>query len=263
MRVEHDQFYTNPDVARECVTILKKHTNDTEIWIEPSAGTGVFLDLIPDATGYDIDPKHPKIQQADFLTIELPSNCVVYGNPPFGRQGSLAKQFIRHAALSAAIIGFILPLSFTKPSMQRAFPEMFHLMESWRLPINAFLANGQSYDVPSVFQVWKRLDVPRSLPEPVRPEGFQYVKKEEPYDLAFRRVGGRAGHCFLPSPDHNPQCFYFVKLDDPTVTTKILEESLLYPFPSNTTGPRSLSKSEAAFFLHSSIANATSSRNLT
>lgn len=256
MRVEHDQFYTSPEVAHECVTILKRHTDLSQIWIEPSAGTGVFLDLIPDAIGYDIDPKHPGIQQADFLTIDIPQDCVVYGNPPFGRQGSLAKRFIRHAALSAAVIGFILPLSFLKPSMQRAFPDAFHLIESWTLPANAFLANGLSYHVPSVFQVWKRQDVPRALPQPVQPEGFRYVKKEEDHDIVFRRVGGRAGQCFLPAQDQNPQCFYFLKLEDPSHVSYIVEESLVYNFPINTTGPRSLSKSEATSFLNTCIANA-------
>jgi hypothetical protein len=258
MRVEHDQFYTSPEVAHECVKILSKYTYPDQIWIEPSAGTGVFLDLVPGAVGYDIDPKHSRIQQADFLAIDIPQDCIVYGNPPFGRQSSLATKFIRHAAIGAVLIGFILPLSFTKPSMQRAFPSTFHLLESWILPANAFLANGLPYHVPSVFQVWKRMDVPRQLPEPVVPQGFEYVKKEEPHHLAFRRVGGRAGQCFLPTPDQNPQCFYFVNLEDPSLATDIIEKSSTYDFPTNTTGPRSLSKSEASLFLNSCMTNTTS-----
>ena len=257
MRVEHDQFYTSPDIARDCVERLRPHTESGQVWIEPSAGTGSFLNLVPGAVGYDIDPKHPGIQRADFLTIEVPPECVVYGNPPFGRQASLATKFIRHAAVNATVIGFILPLSFTKPSMQRAFPPRFHLVDTWTLPAHAFLAHGQPYHVPSVFQIWKWMDVPRQLPHPVRPEGFRYVKKEESHDLAFRRVGGRAGHCFLPTSDQNPQCFYFIKLDSPSYTSEIIEKSSTYEFPTNTTGPRSLSKSEAAVFLHSCIANAS------
>jgi hypothetical protein len=257
MRVEHDQFYTNPDIARACMDILRRHVDQEGPWIEPSAGTGAFLDLVPHAIGYDIDPKNERIQKADFLTVQLPENCIIFGNPPFGRQASLATRFIRHAAPHAQIIAFILPRSFSKPSMQRAFPLDFHMEECWSLPKDAFVANGEPYNVPAVFQIWKRRTTTREIPEIELPVGFAYVKKNDPHDLVFRRVGGRAGLCFLPSPYHNPQCFYFVKLDDSEKTSTILHQSLLHEFPTNTTGPRSLSKAEATAFLNTCIANTT------
>jgi hypothetical protein len=248
MRVLHDQFYTRPDVAALCVARLQSYA-PSGAWIEPSAGTGSFLTHVPDAIAYDIDPKDPRIQRADFLTVELPPDCVVFGNPPFGRQSSLAKRFIRHACASARWIGFILPRSFVKPSMQTAFPPCFHCRESMDLPKDSFLANGAPYDVPCVFQVWERCDVPREVEAPPVLVGARFVKQTDPHHLAFRRVGGTAGRCALPSPSQNPRCYYFLALEDPSCAARLIDASQTYAFPSNTTGPRSLSKAEAIRFL--------------
>jgi hypothetical protein len=184
------------------------------------------------------------------LTVQIPENAVVFGNPPFGRQCSLANQFIKHAAKAASVIAFILPLSFTKPSMQRAFPLTFHLEESWILPKNSFLVDNKPYDVPCVFQVWKRKHALRTPFMKRVPRGFVFVKYNEPHDFVFRRVGGNAGRCSLPDPAHNKQCHYFIKLSDTTKRDDIIRSSQSYQFATNTTGPRSLSKDEAIIFIH-------------
>lgn len=220
----------------------------------------MFLDLVPGSIGYDVDPKHPAIQKADFLTTTIPAGCVVFGNPPFGRQASIAKQFIRHAAEKADWIGFILPRSFLKPSMQSAFPLRFHLVETIELPDNSFLVNNLPYDVPCVFQIWKREASDRPLIKRADPVGFAYVKKSDGYSFAFRRVGGNAGMCYLPSESLSVQSHYFLRLEDDATVDAILAASVTHVFPSNTTGPRSLSKDEATRFLHTAIANATSRR---
>lgn len=251
-----DQYYTCPEVARSCVDILRGFAPMDRLWIEPSAGTGVFLSLVPNALGYDIDPKHTRVKRADFMDVVVPPGSVVFGNPPFGRQSTLARAFIRHAAETAEWIGFILPRSFTKPSMQKAFPLCFHLVHSSDLPHNSFVVNDDPYNVPCVFQVWKREETPRNVEEIPRPVGFSFVKKTDPHSFAFRRVGGTAGRCSLPS-DQNVQSHYFIRLDDETKIEHILAASMTHTFPTNTTGPRSLSKQEATEFLHSCIANPT------
>ena len=251
-----DQFYTRPEIAALCVNLLRLHVTGTPIWVEPSAGDGSFLRLVDSAIGYDIEPRHPRIQQADFLTVTLPEDCVVFGNPPFGRQASLAKQFLQHAATRAQWIGFILPRSFTKPSMQKAIPSRFHLVASMTLPDNAFQLNGEPYDVPCVFQVWMRRAEPRDPPAVEVPVGFSYGKKEDGYSLAFRRVGGNAGRCRLPCESLSVQTHYFVRLDTPSLAEAVVAASLVHEFPTNTTGPRSLSKGEATAFLSAAIAHA-------
>jgi hypothetical protein len=250
-----DQFYTRPDVAGACVDALKIHAPIDIPWIEPSAGTGAFLDHIPHAVGYDIDPRADRIQRANFLDTSPPQGCVVFGNPPFGRQSSLAKQFIRHATRFADWIGFILPRSFVKPSMQAVFPREFHLIHSHTLPEDSFVVDGNPHDVPCVFQIWKRETTPRVEETVDAPEGFAYVKKGEDYTFAFRRVGFYAGRCYLPNESLSVQSHYFLRLDDPSKAHTIIAAAALHEFPTNTTGPRSLSKGEATRFLNSTIAN--------
>ena len=256
-RDARDQFYTRPDVADLCLHRLRPHAPAGAPWIEPSAGEGVFLTRVPGAIGYDIDPRHPDIRQADFLKTDLPAGCVVFGNPPFGRQGSLAKKFIGHASSAAAVIGFILPRSFVKPSMKKAFPIHFHLVDEIALPDAAFLVESSPYSVPCVFQVWVKRDTCRETAPEAVPEGFSFVKQSGPHDLAFRRVGGTAGRCCLPSESLKVQCHYFIRLEDRTLIEKVIAQSVAHVFPTNTTGPRSLSKDEATRFLNTAIANAT------
>ena len=252
-----DQFYTRLEIAELCLERLRPHVPASVPWIEPSAGSGVFLSRVPGAIGYDIDPKHPEIHQADFLTVSLPVGCAVFGNPPFGRQGSLAKKFIRHAASTASVIGFILPRSFTKPSMQKAFPLSFHLVDEMALPAMSFVVDDEPYDVPCVFQVWVKKSDPRAVQPPNVAEGFVFTKKTDEYTIAFRRVGGTAGRCCLPSPSLSVQSHYFIRLADPSLAEQVITQSHTHTFPSNTTGPRSLSKDEAIEFLNAAIAHAT------
>jgi len=251
-----DQYYTRSSVAKACVdSIVSLCPESLQCqWIEPSAGNGVFLKVVPEAIrtlGIDLDPKDPRILKGDFLTWE-PDNKekkVYFGNPPFGRQGSLAKAFIQHSALNGAdIIGFILPKSFLKPSMSRAFPAKFHCVHSIELEKDAFEVNGEAYDVPCVFQIWKRGLEDRPREEPVKECGFEYVKADQDYHMVFRRVGGLAGKCYQRGAGiFSPQSHYFIKLDDQYIKDlpNILDTVNKHVFPSNTVGPRSLSKGEA------------------
>ena len=127
--------------------------------------------------------------------------------------------------------------------MQKAFPLEFHLIHESSIEKDAFLVNGLPYDVPCVFQIWKRMETPRSVPLKEKTE-WTYVKKSEPYDIAIRRVGVYAGRCMLPSETLSVQSHYFVKLPEGNNIDKIVDHICKNKFPSNTTGPRSLSKSE-------------------
>ena len=116
------------------------------------------------------------------------------------------------------------------------------------MPKDSFEVNGESYDVPCVFQIWQKQQGDRPKPEAIQEVGFQYVKASEDYQIAFRRVGGKAGTCFLKGTgDFSVQSHYFLKLDATYLSDaeKIVEAVNKHVFPSNTVGPRSLSKSEA------------------
>jgi hypothetical protein len=256
-----DQYYTKSAVAVKCISEIIKscpQIDETYQWIEPSAGNGVFLNSLSstiEKVGVDIDPKSKDILKGDFLTW-VPTTTrkrIVFGNPPFGRQGSLAKSFIKHSADFADIISFILPRSFVKPSMSRAFPLNFHCIYSEELQKNAFTVNDEDHDVPCVFQIWEKKDSSRIIPEPIKESGFQYVKHGTPFNIAFKRAGGLAGKCYPSGSHYNPQYHYFLKLDEEYIPyiKNIIESVNSHTFPSNTTGPRSLSKSEANEVLNS------------
>ena len=251
-----DQFYTKASIAKECVDSIFTHCQDASqyIWIEPSAGNGAFLSVLPSTisrVAIDLEPKAPGIQKADFLTwtpvTEGPK--VYFGNPPFGSQGSLAKSFIKYAAKNNAhIIAFILPRSFTKPSMSSAFPLKFHCIYEKELPKDSFEVNREAYDVPCVFQIWVKRATNRELEEKVEAIGFTYVKVTDKFQMAFRRVGVNAGTSYLQgNGQFSPQSHYFLKFDEKyEANLESIKNAInAHTFPSNTVGPRSLSKGEA------------------
>lgn len=251
-----DQFYTHTDIAKTCIqTILTSYPETlTYRWIEPSAGAGAFLQHVPvtvERIGLDIDPKRSDILKQDYLTWVPPPaaerSTIVFGNPPFGRQSATAKAFIAKSCGFADIIAFILPKSFTKPSMSRAFAPTFHCVHSVDVPANAFVLNGAAYDVPCVFQIWQKRAEARPPVIAVEAVGFQYVKGDAPYDLAIRRVGALAGRAYpAAGGPYSVQSHYFVKLAGGGTTDAAVVAARLnaHEFPSNTVGPRSLSKSE-------------------
>lgn len=273
-----DQFYTSPSVAATCIDLILKHVPHAKkhTWLEPSAGNGSFLRNVPPRVkkiGFDLDPKSPDILKQDYLesawTPVITAPILVFGNPPFGKQSSLAKAFISKSCTFADAIAFILPKSFTKPSMFNAFDLKFHCVHSAELPRDSFVLNGEPYDVPCVFQIWQKKKEDRAVEAAIPAIGFKYVKvnanananADEPtseYDIAFRRVGVYAGKCFMNdgATKYNAQSHHFLKFDDVCIPfiDSIVEKINAHTFPSNTVGPRSLSKSEINAVLNNIIA---------
>jgi hypothetical protein len=279
-----DKFYTSVPVAKKCIEAIIFNLHNTSpspdlvlplsayLWVEPSAGNGAFFHNIPDTydkIGIDIDPQAANILKQDYLTWMPPSlssskPIIVFGNPPFGSQSSLAKAFVAHSCKFASIIAFILPKSFTKPSMSNIFDPLFHCIHSSDIEPHAFVINGEAtYDVPCVFQIWKKMLIPREVSQKVTEKGFQYVKHNDAHHMAFRRVGVYAGKSYITnlagekiegvSYNYSPQSHHFLKFDD-ALNDRILEISRKinsHTFPSNTTGPRSLSKTEINIVINS------------
>ena len=246
-----DQFYTKRTVAEKCVKDILETLpwSSTALWIEPSAGAGAFLGIYDGETiALDLEPKAAGVVAQDFLTWAHVggSKRIFFGNPPFGRQGSIAKKFLRHACEQGAdALAFILPRSFMKPSMYGCILPSFHLVKQVELPKNSFEVNKEPYDVPCVFQSWEKQEAQRPAVEKEEADGFVYVKPDEAYDLAFRRVGGEAGKTFLRGEtEPSVQSHHFLKFDEGIDVADIQKRVNKHVFPSNTTGPRSLSKPE-------------------
>lgn len=104
---ELDQFFTKPQVASECFGHLSASITTIDAFdhiVEPSFGNGAFVDVIPAEHKHkllcmDIDAKDAL--RHDFLAYDfsaLSNNCLTIGNPPFGKNSSLAVKFFNIAA---------------------------------------------------------------------------------------------------------------------------------------------------------------------
>lgn len=253
-----DKYYTNPVAVDLCIEYIKKYIymNDCDVIIEPSAGDGAFITGIKSLTYnqifYDIEPENEEIIKKDFLTLDIHETGLygtenkihIIGNPPFGRQSSLAIKFIKKSCEFADSISFILPKSFKKDSMIKKFPLNFHCVFEIDLPDNSFIVNGIPHDVPCIFQIWIKRVYNRNIIEEMDPVNFNFVKKTENPDISFRRVGVNAG-TIDTSCDKSIQSHYFIKFtNDKSVADNITLLSVIkYDF-NNTIGPKSISKQE-------------------
>lgn len=251
-----DKFYTKSCVVEDCIKLVKKYVKilKDDLIIEPSAGNGAFIENIKSLTNnylfYDIEPENDNINKQDFLKIEINNiknnykNIHIIGNPPFGRQASLAIKFIKLCCQFASSISFILPKSFKKDSMRRHFSLNYHLITEIDLPNKAFLADDIEVDVPCIFQIWKYKDIPRDIIKKIEPINFKFVRKEETPDISFRRVGVNAGTIMTKVDDKSVQSHYFIKFKNNTIEDNVKKlEKVKFQF-NNTVGPKSISKTE-------------------
>jgi hypothetical protein len=245
-----DKYYTKECIAKQFSDIFKSFVSKDTVLIEPSAGNGVWLKEFIDwnVKAYDILPENDKIETMNFLHLNLNqfnSSLNFIGNPPFGRQSSLAKQFIKKMCncTQTQNIGLILPKSFKKNSCKSTFPLDFHLVFEQDIPDNSFTINGNDHDVPCVFQIWTRKEYNREVITKQLPSGYCFVKRDENPDYSFRRVGVNAGTISTDIHTKSIQSHYFIKLN--SVYPGFIEEFQKIQWKhNNTVGPKSISKQE-------------------
>ena len=121
-----DKYYTKDIVVESCLNMFKKYIeiNTDDLIVEPSAGNGSFITGIKALTSnykfYDIEPENKEIIKQDYLLYDYSNIKKAYnkihiiGNPPFGRQSSLAIKFIKKSCEFCDSVSFILPKSFKK-----------------------------------------------------------------------------------------------------------------------------------------------------
>ena len=252
-----DKYYTCYSVVKMCIDMIDKYIkiDKNDIIIEPSAGNGSFINSIKSLTDnykfYDLEPEHDDILKQDYLLgnyedIKKKYNKIhIIGNPPFGRQSSLAIKFIKKSCEICNTISFILPKSFKKDSLQKVFPLNFHLIYEFDLPTNSFIVDGKEHDVPCVFQVWEKRYTDRIITKKIEPNNFVFVNKNDNPDISFRRVGVNAGNIDINIKEKSEQSHYFIKFtNDKPIFDNINELSKIkYKF-NNTVGPKSISKQE-------------------
>ena len=166
-----DSYFTSDKTAKRCFkifnnTLLKENIKiEDYIFIEPSAGGGVFYNLMSSnkRIGVELYYKNKEFIKADYLTWKpenLKDKYVVLGNPPFGVRGAYALAFVNRSLLWADYVGFILPMSFHSngkgTNMKRV--ENGHLIYSQILEQESFFSSdiNKEITINSLFQVWKK-----------------------------------------------------------------------------------------------------------
>jgi hypothetical protein len=190
-----DQFFTRPEVAKLFSDWVKSQPfyKEANTIIEPSAGNKDIAHYFPGATLYDLDPKHSDILRQDWLKYNHFDNgrTLVVGNPPFGKNNTLAIKFINKAAEFADWIAFILPKGFKRIPTQNRISTSHSLYSEIDLPKNSFYLPDEEgdkpYDVPAVAQIWHR----KNREKQEISYNSQWVKFTSPEDadIAVKRAG--------------------------------------------------------------------------
>jgi predicted RNA methylase len=252
-----DKYYTKESVVELCLTLLQKYLNigENDLCIEPSAGNGSFISGIKKIFNnyifYDLEPENKEIIKQDYLLGNYNdfnskfNNIHIIGNPPFGRQSSLAIKFIKKSCKFCNSVSFILPKSFKKDSLKKTFPQNFHLILEMDLPDKSFLVDGVEHDVPCVFQIWEKKSYNRVVLDKLEPANFIFVEKTDNPDISFRRVGVNAGTIDINSDKKSIQSHYFIKFTNKKQIQENLQHLSKIKFNfNNTVGPKSISKQE-------------------
>jgi hypothetical protein len=254
-----DKFYTKKSVAKKCLELLlntfnfKNKTKTTKkiafienlFFIEPSAGSGVFLNEISiknfNSIGIDILPTNNNIHKLDFLKdnkeikeliekhkISKNEKPIVIGNPPFGKKSNLAIAFINEAFKYSNIVGFIVPIQFRKYIVQNRINNKAHLILDYTLEENSFETfsdnQNKDYSLRCCFQIWsidkdlnqtkqnlRIIEKPSTYCEDF--EAYQYNRTEQTkkyfdyeWDFAVLRQGyGNYNEKIFKKEDLNPK----------------------------------------------------------
>lgn len=164
---QKDQFFTPVDTAKHCFDlfckVIEKYGEDKTMfhYIEPSAGDGSFLKVLPSNTiAMDIEPKHESIIEQDYLEWRPDSNNgnAVFGNPPFGLRGHMALKFINHSYEFADYACFILPQLFESDGkgVPRKRVKGYNLIFSEKIESNFYEPNKNEVKINTIFQIWSK-----------------------------------------------------------------------------------------------------------
>jgi predicted RNA methylase len=206
-----DQHFTSKTVAVELVRSLVHRLDPTcsRRYIEPACGAGSFVEAL-EAVGIprqhtrtvEIDHELPADVHQDFLETTRTSlgiddwrreTTVVVGNPPFGRNGRLARQFLTKAAEYANWVCFIVPRSMHGANGCCGIEPRLELIHERRI--------DGSFDTTRTKCNWQEWIVlpegqkgHRPIENGVDTRGlYELVPKYDRHDLVIQRCGMSAG----------------------------------------------------------------------
>jgi hypothetical protein len=256
-----DQFYTRPEIAKECCDLIdfSKYSSI----LEPSAGTGAFLPFLPEdkVTAIDLEPIHPSIEQRDFFEYKEKHDLII-GNPPFGRVSSLAIKFFNHAATLTNTIAFIIPRTFRRVSVQNKINLEFHLILDHEVPMGSFIPS--SMKAKCCFQLWERKKYSREkIKLPLTHEDFiakSYitingkVHAPDDVDFAIRAYGSNIGQISFDIEQLAPKSWHFIKAINESCID-IFPNLDYYPMASWTARQDSIGKADLIYLYNKYMEN--------
>ena len=242
-----DQFYTPQKTVFEIINFLEEHELliNKKI-IEPSAGTGSFYYELKkrgyEVQAFDLDPKFPECQKIDWFNVDIVygKNNIVVGNPPYGKKGKLARDFINHSFKFADTVCFIVPLTLsTSYTAQKHIKNK--LIYDIEIPIN-FINEGKIKKIPSKFQVWSKTgnDIRLQKPQTEHPD-FEtkiYNKTEGAkkwlqwdWDIAVKR-NTKKGEFILKGTKATPD-YHWILIKANTVKALVILKNIDYSSLNN------------------------------
>jgi hypothetical protein len=168
---QKDQFFTPVKTAQYCFEKFCEKIKDFGesekdfVFIEPSAGDGSFLKILPNdrTIAMDIESTSSVILEQDYLdwkpNFTKGRRYVVFGNPPFGLRGHLALKFINHSSnFDAEYVCFILPQLFESDGkgVPRKRVKGFNLIYSEKIETNFYEPNKNELTINTIFQIWSK-----------------------------------------------------------------------------------------------------------
>ena len=190
LNIDLDQFYTAPHEVDKCMESISNHNislDSYDIVLEPSAGTGAFFERFPENNriGLDLEPKMQGIEKMDFFhyspatLYENNKRVITVGNPPYGRAGNLAIQFVNRSGEWSEYVCMVLPRSFRKDSIQNRINLNLHLIHEHDVQ-DFILPDGSIHKVNSVFQIWEKRQYKRNkIVKSKTTDLWEWVKPEE------------------------------------------------------------------------------------
>jgi hypothetical protein len=215
--VKKSQHFTGRSEAKRLYELTLRVIAEYEIkfdcWLEPAAGDGAFLDLLPvGRLGIDIDSRRPDIVQADFLTFDGFTPGVTYaaiGNFPWGENGVV--KFFNRCADHCSVIASLVPLSFLRPHAINQLDPRFRLVHEEVSP------RGQPPVFATLFQIWARDDKLREpIETPHEHRDFEFLPRDRPdfreaADIVIRRIGVNAGKILNPTEVTRADTAHWIK----------------------------------------------------
>lgn len=210
-----DAYFTSRASAEFCLDILKERQWVTEqtTTLEPCCGNGSLLTGLPgkvlcsDLHDYGIGAT-----VENYLDAPPKNPDLIFTNPPFGRAGSLALQFLKKSMSECNRVAFILPSSFRKISLLDRVPTSHNLVADYVLPDQSYLLpDGTTRVVQTTLQLWEVTGKKRPKLSGIAP--YQTYTKRVPAsdaDFAFRTQGASAGKV-LDGLSYNPASTAFLK----------------------------------------------------